>query len=99
MKPITKRPKGYRSITVDGELWYWTPGGWGIIARNARTGERRQATSSVVDNLVREFGAVWDDRRERPIMTPGHVAEWLRNPTRWETDPQGSRFAAQQGAS
>lgn len=75
-----RRPAGYRTIAVDGETWYWTPTRmWTVlVARNASTGRRLEATEKVVKQIQAELGhGVWDESRGANIIEPRHVAAWI----------------------
>lgn len=86
-KSPMKCPKGYRTIVVDGQTWYWTHAHTlvTLVARNAVTRERVEANHEVIDRLQRELGVgAWDDRRECNMIEPRHVAGFLKDVTRWQ---------------
>lgn len=75
-----RRPAGFRVIVVDGATWYWTPTRmWTVlVARNALTGHRIEASAEVVKQIQAELGhSVWDDVRGTNVIEPRHVAAWI----------------------
>jgi hypothetical protein len=82
-KPL-ERPKGYRTIVVEGQTWFWCVSAQTIIARNQATGAREVADHATVDRLqaALEPGA-WDDRRECSMVEPRHVSAWLKDVAHW----------------
>lgn len=84
-RPMT-RPKGYRTIVVEDEMWFWTRGGSGIVARKAATRERFEADWQTVERFQRECGpGTWNEYGECSTIEPRHVAGWLKDITRWRT--------------
>ena len=90
MKTLLKRPKGYRQIIVEGEIWYWTTSNTfnPLVARHAMTRAKIAADHATVDRLAAIHGFCgYDDRRECPIYGPGLVAAWIKEAIHWIPAP------------
>lgn len=96
MKSAIQRPKGYRTITVEGTVWFWRQArGWDrVILINAKTGKKHRVDSKTLDRFQSELGhGMWDEYHECHAIEPRHISGIIKDILHWipETNNNGHK--------